>query len=113
MSDVHRIQSLQRLGQASISPVQHVIIRQSATVYASGRETIDIPRMHPVMNSFSGPVRLRGRDSGLQINDPEIDAGVLEFLQRVAPDVIEAYRSQDRAMGFFGKIDILARVAKV
>jgi hypothetical protein len=57
--------------------------------------------------------RVSADDSGLQIDDPEIDVGAIEFLKRLAPDVIEGHRSLERAVRFFGKIDIFARVTHV
>ena len=41
------------------------------------------------------------------------DLGAFEFLQCLAPNVIEGHRSLDRAMRFFGQIDIFARIAHV
>jgi hypothetical protein len=68
---------------------------------------------HPVVNCFARPLRRRGCDSGLQIDNPEIDADAFEFLKRLTPDVIEADWSLKCAVRFFGKIDIVPRVAHV
>ena len=65
------------------------------------------------MNLFVWPLCLCGCNGGFQIHDSQIDGQVLEFLKRVAPDVIKAHRPLDRAVRCLGKIDICARVANV
>ena len=90
-----------------------MVVRQRATADADSGEAIDVLRMHPVVNCFSGPVRLRRGDGRFQIHDPQIDAGIFQFLNRVTPNVVEAHRPRDRAVRILGKADIFARVANV
>ena len=65
------------------------------------------------MDSFVRPGRLDGRDGRFQINNSQIDRPAFQFLQRSTPDVIEGHRPRNRAVGFIGKIDIVARIANV
>ena len=65
------------------------------------------------MNSFPWPRTLRRCNGGLQVYDSQVDLGPLQFLQRIAPDVIEVHWPWYGAVRFLGKIDILLRVAHV
>src|SRR6266496_5182543 len=90
-----------------------MIVCQSACADASGREAANILRVHTVMNSFAGP-RCFGRgDGSLEIDKSEIHLCVLQFSQRIAPDVIEAQWSRYRSVSFLRKIDILTRITHV
>src|SRR5207244_12863141 len=104
---------LLRFGQSVVSPVQHVIVRQSACADMRGRETTNVLGVHPIMNPFAGPWRFSQRNGGLQVWDSKIDFGPFQFLQRIAPDVIERERARYRSVGFLRKMDILARIAHI
>ena len=65
------------------------------------------------MNFLIGPGCFLTCDGRFQVYDSEIDRSPFQFLQGVAPDVIEAHRPRNWAVGFLGKSDVFARVANV
>src|SRR5438094_6889839 len=106
-------QSPQRFGQSCVSPIQNVVVCKGASRYSRGAEATDVLGMHAIMNSLPWPGSLLRCDRGLQVYDSKVDLGPLQFLQRMAPDVIEGHRPRYRAVRFLGKIYIFLRVAHV
>src|SRR6266487_5595727 len=82
-------QSPQRFEQSPVSPIQNVVVCKGASRYSRGGETTNVLWMHAIVNFFPRPRSLRRCDGGLQVYDSKVDLGALQFLQRVAPDVIE------------------------
>jgi len=80
-------------------------------VNARRGDAVDIGRTHAVVDLLVEPVVLAGSDAGLEIDDAQIDAGTIEFRQRIAPDVIEFHRPRDRTVDSLGEFHVGAGVA--
>jgi len=109
--DACRVQRLQRFRQSVVAPVQHVIVCQRARIDARSGQATNVLWVHPIIDTFVGPRRFSRGDGGLQVYDSKIDLGMIQFCQRITPDVIEAQWAWYRSMRSLGKSDVIARVA--
>jgi hypothetical protein len=113
MGYARSIQAVQRLHQSGVPPVQHMVVRQTAAVDASGRKAAYVSRAHAIVNLFARPGLLAARDGGLQVDDPDLRARPLQRSERVAPDVREVHRPCDRTIEALRQPHVIAGVTDV
>jgi hypothetical protein len=111
VSDAGLVQRGERFGQPFAAPVEHVIVGQRAAVDACRRETLDVQRIHAVMDSFVRPVVVAGHDARFKIDDPHV--GPVEFFQSITPDILIADRAWDGAVRRLRESHIVPGVAHV
>ena len=78
-----------------------MVVREAAAVDARRGDTVDVARMHAVVDLLVAPVVLAGSDARLEIR------------QRIAPDVIELHRPRDRSVDPLGEFHVGAGLADV
>ena len=106
-------QCVERVFEAAVAEVQHVVVGQGAHVGPGCDEAGKVGGVHSVMHGLVRRELIASSDARLQVHDADIGCGFGEHVQYVAPRPGVVDGTRNRAVRHLRQRDVVARVVDV